>query len=58
MLDDQNGELIAPIVQKGRGAMPAIPITNEQIADIAAFLHSIRSAAGPARQPSTSLWAM
>lgn len=41
MLDDQNGELIAPIVQKGRGAMSAIPLSNEQIADIAAFLHSI-----------------
>src|SRR5262245_29569507 len=41
MLDDQNGELIAPIVQKGRGAMPAIPLSNDQIADIAAFLHSI-----------------
>jgi cytochrome c oxidase cbb3-type subunit 3 len=41
MLDDQNGELIAPIVQKGRGAMAAIPLSTEQIADIAAFLHSI-----------------
>src|SRR5262245_6475523 len=41
MLDDQKGELIAPIVQKGRGAMQAIPLTNEQIADIASFLHSI-----------------
>jgi hypothetical protein len=41
MLDDQNGELIGPIVQKGRGAMTAIPLSNEQIADIATFLHSI-----------------
>ena len=41
MLDDQNGELIGPIVQKGRGAMPAIPLSNEQVADIAAFLHAI-----------------
>jgi cytochrome c oxidase cbb3-type subunit 3 len=41
MLDDQNGELIGSIVQKGRGAMQAIPVSNEQIADIAAFLHSI-----------------
>ena len=38
MLDDQNGELIAPVVQKGRGAMSAIPLSTEQIADIAAFL--------------------
>ncbi len=41
MLDDQNGELMGPIVQKGRGAMPAIPLSNEQVADIAAFLHAI-----------------
>jgi mono/diheme cytochrome c family protein len=41
MLDDQKGELIAPIVQKGRGGMAAIPLTMEQIGDIAAFLHSI-----------------
>ena len=41
MLDDQNGELISPIVQKGRGAMPPMPLSNEQLADIAAFLHSI-----------------
>jgi len=41
MLDDQNGELIGPIVQKGRGAMPAVLVSNEQIADIAAYLHSI-----------------
>jgi cytochrome c oxidase cbb3-type subunit III len=41
MLDDQQGELIGPIVQKGRGAMAAVPLSNEQIADIAAFLHSV-----------------
>jgi mono/diheme cytochrome c family protein len=41
MLDDENGERIGLIVQKGRGAMPAVPLSNEQIADIAAFLHSI-----------------
>ena len=49
MLDDQNGELIGPIVQKGRGAMPAMPLSNEQLADIAAFLHSfpVSSRTGP-----------
>ena len=41
MLDDENGERIGPIVQKGLGAMPGVPLSNEQIADIAAFLHSI-----------------
>ena len=49
MLDDENGELIAPVVQKGRGAMSAIPLSTEQIADIAAFLHSfpVTSRTGP-----------
>jgi hypothetical protein len=49
MLDDQGGELIGPIVQKGRGGMAAIPLSNEQIADIAAFLHSlpVSSRTGP-----------
>src|SRR5262245_15835626 len=41
MLDDQKGELIAPVVQKGRGAMPSLPLTTEQLQDIAVFLHSI-----------------
>ena len=40
VLDDQQGELIAPIVQNGRGAMPKFQLTKEQIADVAAFLHS------------------
>jgi cytochrome c oxidase cbb3-type subunit 3 len=49
MLDDQKGELIGPVVQKGRGAMSAIPLSAEQIADIAAFLHSfpVASRTGP-----------
>ena len=50
MLDDQKGELIAPVVQKGRGAMASLPLTMEQIQDIVAFLHSIpvSSRTGPA----------
>lgn len=49
MLDDQKGELIAAVVQKGRGAMPSLPLMTEQIQDIAAFLHSmpISSRTGP-----------
>jgi cytochrome c oxidase cbb3-type subunit III len=49
MLDDQKGELIGPIVQKGRGGMPAIPLSAEQTTDIAAFLHSfpVASRTGP-----------
>jgi hypothetical protein len=41
-LNDQKGELLAPIVQNGRGTMPKITLTLEQIADIAAFIHSFR----------------
>jgi cytochrome c oxidase cbb3-type subunit III len=44
LLNDQNGELLTPIVQKGlpdRG-MPKFDMTAAQIADIAAFIHSFR----------------
>jgi cytochrome c oxidase cbb3-type subunit 3 len=42
VLNDQNGELIATVVQNGRGEMPRINMTREQIADVAAFLHSFK----------------
>src|SRR5260370_38356484 len=42
VLNDQKGELIAPVVQSGRGEMPRINLTGEQISDIAAFVHSFR----------------
>ena len=44
VLNDQKGELIAPVVQNGRpdAGMPKFPLTNPQIADIAAFVHSFR----------------
>jgi cytochrome c oxidase cbb3-type subunit III len=42
VLNDKNGELIAPIVQNGRGEMPRIPITPAQIADVAAYIHSFK----------------
>jgi cytochrome c oxidase cbb3-type subunit III len=43
VLDDQHGELIEPIVHGGRQAqgMPRIELTNEQISDIADWLHSL-----------------
>jgi mono/diheme cytochrome c family protein/small nuclear ribonucleoprotein (snRNP)-like protein len=46
VLNDQSGELIAPVVQNGRidQGMPKFPMTNAQVADIAAFLHSFRVA--------------
>jgi cytochrome c oxidase cbb3-type subunit 3 len=46
VLDDQHGELIAPIVQNGRTdrGMPKFALTMDQIADLAAFIHSFRAA--------------
>lgn len=44
VLNDQKGELIAPVVQNGRpdAGMPKLDLTPSQIADVAAFLHSFR----------------
>jgi cytochrome c oxidase cbb3-type subunit III len=46
VLDDQHGELIAPIVQNGRPdrGMPKFTFTAEQIADMAAFIHTFKAA--------------
>jgi cytochrome c oxidase cbb3-type subunit 3 len=43
VLEDQKGELIAPIVHGGRvdQGMPRIDITDAQITDVAAWLHSL-----------------
>jgi mono/diheme cytochrome c family protein len=42
VLDDKDGELIGPVVQAGRPdrGMPKFPLSNDQIADLATFLHS------------------
>lgn len=42
VLDDKGGELIGAVVQAGRPdrGMPKFPMTNDQIADLATFLHS------------------
>ena len=42
VLDDKNGELIGPVVQAGRPdrGMPKFPLSNDQVADLATFLHS------------------
>jgi mono/diheme cytochrome c family protein len=44
VLNDQKGELIAPVVQNGRpdAGMPRLDLTAAQISDIATFLHSFR----------------
>jgi cytochrome c oxidase cbb3-type subunit III len=42
VLNDKNGELIANVVQNGKGDMPKLNLTKEQVSDIAAFIHSFR----------------
>ena len=44
VLEDQDGEKIAPIVHGSRvdKGMPAIPINDAQIKDVAAWLHSLK----------------
>jgi mono/diheme cytochrome c family protein len=44
VLADQHGELMAPIVRSGRPGMPKFTLTDEQIADIAAFVHTFKAA--------------
>jgi cytochrome c oxidase cbb3-type subunit III len=46
VLDDRNGELMAPVIQNGRTdrGMPKFAFTAEQIADVAAFIHTFRAA--------------
>ena len=40
VLDDQKGELIGPVVKNGQGSMPKFALTDDQIADLAEYLHS------------------
>ncbi|MEI9976271.1 MAG: c-type cytochrome [Ignavibacteriota bacterium] len=42
VLNDKNGESIAKVVQNGRGEMPKLNLTNEQVSDVAAFIHNFR----------------
>ena len=46
VLNDQKGELIALVVQNGRVdlGMPRFSLSGEQVADVAAFIHSFRVA--------------
>jgi mono/diheme cytochrome c family protein len=44
VLADQNGELIGPVVEQGRGTMPKFAFKPQQVVDIAVFLHSFRVA--------------
>jgi mono/diheme cytochrome c family protein len=46
VLDDHNGELMAPVVQNGRTdrGMPKFAFSREQVSDVAAFVHTFRAA--------------
>ena len=44
VLADDHGELIAPVMRSGRPACRKFTMTDEQIADIAAFVHTFRAA--------------
>ena len=40
-LNDQRGELIAPIVRGARPAMPAVPLEPDDLAAVASYVHSV-----------------
>jgi cytochrome c oxidase cbb3-type subunit 3 len=42
VLNDQKGELLAPVIQNGRGEMPKFGLTMPQIADVATYIHSFK----------------
>jgi mono/diheme cytochrome c family protein len=44
VLDDQKGELMAPVVRAGRPGMPKFTLTDDQISDVSAFVHTFRAA--------------
>jgi cytochrome c oxidase cbb3-type subunit 3 len=44
VLADDHGELMAPVVRSGRPGMPKFTLTDDQVADVAAFVHSFRAA--------------
>src|SRR5215467_9652025 len=58
VLRDQNGELLAPVVQNGRpdSGMPKFTLSGAEIADVAAFLHSFGiNSRDPARKRPPSI---
>ena len=44
VLADQKGEQIGPVVRAGRPGMPKFTLSDDQIADVAAFVHTFRAA--------------
>ena len=55
-LNDERGELLAPIIQGARPAMPAVPLEPDDMRAVAAYVHSVLAqgraqGAPPAGQP-------
>jgi cytochrome c oxidase cbb3-type subunit 3 len=44
VLGDQRGEAIGAVVRAGRPGMPKFTLTDDQISDVAAFIHTFRAA--------------
>lgn len=42
VLNDQKGELIGPVLRQGREGMPKFELSESQVAEIAAFIHSFK----------------
>ena len=57
VLQDQNGELIAPIVHGGRAqqGMPKVDISDEQIKEVAAWLHHFNATGKTVMYDSTDI---
>jgi mono/diheme cytochrome c family protein len=41
-LNDKNGELLGDIIRNGLSSMPKFDMNNQQVSDVAAFIHSFR----------------
>jgi cytochrome c oxidase cbb3-type subunit 3 len=53
VLNDQDGELIVPVIEKGRPerGMPPLPLSPDDAKAVAIFLHSVLAAAGRQGSP-------
>lgn len=56
VLNDKDGELIGPIIHGSRAerGMPPIPMGDEDVKAVAAFMHSLQAAASPQGAPPDS----
>jgi cytochrome c oxidase cbb3-type subunit 3 len=56
VLNDQAGELVGPVIHGSRAerGMPPIPMSDEDVKAVAAFLHALQAAARPQGAPPDS----